>query len=113
MGERVAPERQFMIPVAIFLFLTGAVFSWRFRVWILVPFSVLVVVVAFLIEILVGISFAAALGYAVLIGFAPQFGYVFGLFAQNTLSIRSSPQPTSRKLAVARLYKKALLDETR
>lgn len=94
-----------MIPVAIFLFLTGAVFAWRFRVWILVPVTVLVLVVAFLVQLLLGGSFAASMGYAVLIGFAPQFGYVFGSFAQYTL-IRLSQQPSSRKLAVARLYKR-------
>ena len=34
-----------MTPVTIFLFLVGAVLAWRFRVWILVPFSLIAIIV--------------------------------------------------------------------
>ncbi len=99
-----------MIPAAIFLFLTGAVLSWRFRVWILVPFGLLVVISALAIELPLDAGFAVALGHAVFIGSAPQLGYLFGLWAQSALSLRPSERSYSRRQAIARLYKRASIE---
>jgi hypothetical protein len=99
-----------MIPAAIFLFLTGAVLSWRFRVWILVPFGLLAVISAFAIQLALGASIAVAVGHAVLIGSAPQLGYLFGLWAQSALSLRPSERSYSRRQAIVRLYKKASIE---
>jgi hypothetical protein len=91
-----------MTPVAIFLFLTGAVLAWRFRVWILVPLSLIVVVATFLTELSLGAGLAAAFGDGLFVGFAPQMGYAFGLVAQSTLV---TGRASSRKASIAALYR--------
>lgn len=103
-----------MIPVAILLFLTGAVLAWRFRVWILVPFSLIAIVATFLLQLALGTGLAAACRYGLLVGFAPQFGYAFGLLAQGTLLARySRNQMPSRKASVAALYRLRSADLSR
>ncbi|MCP3460091.1 hypothetical protein [Bradyrhizobium sp. CCGUVB23] len=102
-----------MIPAAIFLFLVGAVLAWAFRVWILVPFCLLSMIVAVAIELSLGTSIAAAFGYGLLVGFAPQLGYAFGLVAQATLLARFAQPGSTRKASVALLYKRASLDQRR
>ena len=103
-----------MTPVAIFLFLTGAVLAWRFRVWILVPFSLIAIVVTFLIQLSLGTGLAIAFGYGLLVGFTPQVGYAFGLLAQSTLLGRySRTQISSRKASVAALYRKTSTSQAR
>jgi hypothetical protein len=102
-----------MIPAAIFLFLVGAVLTWAFSVWILVPFCLLSLIVAVAIELSLGTSIAATLGYGLLVVFAPQLGYVFGLVAQSTLLARFAQPGTARKTSVALLYKRASLDQRR
>lgn len=94
-----------MIPVAIFLFLTGAVLAWRFRVWILVPFGFIATIATLSIQLASGTNFAAAVGCGLLVGCAPQFGYAFGLLAQGTLMARLLPAETAtRKASVAALF---------
>ena len=100
-----------MIPAAIFLFLVGTVLAWGFRVWILVPFSLLSMLVTIATELCLNSSIASALGSGILVGFAPQFGYAFGLLAQSMLHARHPG--SARKASVALLYKKASFDERR
>ncbi|MGY4606944.1 hypothetical protein ACVW16_005356 [Bradyrhizobium sp. USDA 4474] len=96
-----------MTPVAIFLFLAGAVLAWRFRVWILVPFSLIAGVVTCLTQLSAGAGLAVACGKGFLMGFAPQTGYAFGLLAQTTLLAHYSGKQTfSRKASVAALYRR-------
>ncbi|MBR1171015.1 hypothetical protein [Bradyrhizobium liaoningense] len=96
-----------MIPAAIFLFLVGAVLAWAFRVWIMVPFCLLSMIVAAAIKLSSGTSIMAAFGCSLLAGLAPQLGYAFGLVAQSNLLARSAPSEAARKACIALLYKKA------
>jgi hypothetical protein len=100
-----------MIPVAILLFLIGAVLAWGFRVWILVPISLVAMIAPVLVELALGAGLSVAFGYGLLVGLAPQLGYGFGLFAQNTLVVLRSPR-SSRGAAVAMLYKRRSIDQT-
>jgi hypothetical protein len=100
-----------MIPVAIFLFLTGAVLAWAFRVWILIPVSLLAIVATVPLQVWYGASLSGALARALLIGIAPQFGYGFGLLAQHViLLVRHSHPLSSRKTSAAFLYKQRSID---
>ncbi|MBH5369018.1 hypothetical protein [Bradyrhizobium glycinis] len=102
-----------MIPAAIFLFLVGAVLAWAFRVWILVPFCLLAMLATTAIEFCLDASIVAALGSGLVVGFAPQFGYAFGLLAQSMLIARLPQRQSGRRASVALLYKRASLDQRR
>ena len=96
-----------MIPGAIFSFLVGAVLAFSFRVWILVPVTVLAMAIAMSVEFADGGSFLSACGYSLLVG---QLGYAFGLFALSTLVALRSPLAarSSRRVSVAMLYKRSI-----
>lgn len=95
-----------MIPVAIFSFLVGAVLAWGFRVWIIVPITLLAVTVAVTVELSHEGSFASAIGHVLLIGALPQLGYAFGLFARHVLVVLRAPMANrSRSASVASLYR--------
>ena len=65
-----------MIPVAILLFLIGAVLAWGFRVSILVPITLLGMISVVIVELAVGAGVSAAIGHGVLLGSgAPRNGY--------------------------------------
>ena len=51
-----------MIPVVILLFLISAVLAWGFRVWILIPISLVAIVAPLIFELSRGESFATAFG---------------------------------------------------
>jgi hypothetical protein len=104
-----------MIPLAIFLFLVGAVLAWGFRVWILVPATILTIFVTVIFELAVGEGLFMAIGYGVLVGFAPQTGYAFGLVARSTLlAVRSPLVPrSSRSASVATLYRQRSVNPPR
>lgn len=104
-----------MIPVAILLFLIGAVLAWGFRVWILVPISFVATIAPVIVELALGGSLLVAFGYGLLAGAAPQFGYAFGLFAQYTLVALRSPSTlrSTRGTAVAALYKRRSINQIR
>jgi len=97
-----------MIPAAILLFLVGAVLAWAFRVWILVPLSLLAMLSAFVFDLVSGANFLEASGHGLLVGTSPQFGYAFGLLARSALlGLRAPLLPkASRNASVALLYKK-------
>jgi hypothetical protein len=99
-----------MIPVAIFLFLVGAVLAWALRIWILVPVCFLSIIATVSIELSLRASIATAFGYGVLLGLAPQLGYAFGLVAQSPLLPRYAQPRSRRKSSVALLYKKASIN---
>ena len=100
-----------MIPVAIFLFLVSAVLAWAFRVWILVPMSLLAMTATVAVEVALGTGGLAAFGYGLLVGMVPQLGYAFGLFARIVLA-RPSTQLSSRRASVAALYKQRSVSQT-
>ena len=80
-----------MIPVAILFFLIGAALAWGFRVWILVPITLLGMISVVIVELAVGAGVSAAIGHGVLLGSAPQIGYTFGLLARHGMVIMRSP----------------------
>jgi hypothetical protein len=84
-----------MIPVAILGFLIGAVFAWGFRVWILIPTTLLVFFSKMIFEQIDGTNFLTAVGVSFLLGMAPQLGYAFGLLARNGLVMLRSPHDSS------------------
>jgi len=100
-----------MIPAAIFLFLVGAVLAWGFRVWILVPMSLLAMTATVVVELALGTGVLAAFGYGLLVGVTPQLGYAFGLFSRGALA-RPSTQLSSRRASVAALYKQRSVNQT-
>jgi hypothetical protein len=104
-----------MIPLAIFLFLVGAVLAWGFRVWILVPITVLATISAVILDLALGDNTWLAFGYGALTGMVPQLGYAFGLLARSTLLAVRSPLATRspRHASVAMLYRQRSDDPTR
>jgi hypothetical protein len=96
-----------MIPVTILFFLVGAVLAWRFRVWILVPVTLLAMIAIMMFELARGAGLVTASGYG-LLGPAPQLGYAFGLLARNALVLVRSP----RSASVATLYKRHYMGQS-
>ena len=103
-------ETKYMIPVAIPLFLVGAVLAWGIRVWILVPFGLLVMTGTAIIGLTLGMSLLAAIGYGLMLGLIPQVGYAFGLFARNSLLLLRYPSGLRypRRASVEALYKRSI-----
>ena len=74
-----------MISAAILEFLIGAVLAWGFRVWILLPVTLLAFFAKMIFELIVNTNFLAAVGISLVLGLVPQRGYAFGLFARSAL----------------------------
>ena len=74
-----------MISAAILTFLIGAILAWGFRVWILLPVTLLAFFAKMIFELIVGTNFLAAVGISLMLGLVPQLGYAFGLFARSAL----------------------------
>jgi hypothetical protein len=64
-----------MFPLAIFLFLAGATLAWAYRVWVMVPVTMLAMLVAFGFMLALGSDVLGAFGRSLLIGVMPQLGY--------------------------------------
>jgi hypothetical protein len=96
-----------MTSVAIFIFLVGAVLAWGFRVWILVPITLSVVIAVLVIELVLGAPVLTAIGQGLMLGLAPQLGYAFGLLGRYGLVMA---RPT-RNASVAVLYKQHPQDQ--
>ncbi|MGY2905720.1 hypothetical protein [Bradyrhizobium sp. URHC0002] len=102
-----------MIPLAMLLFLIGAVLAGSLRVWILVPFVFITAVVSGVASLLAGASLAVTIAFIFVSVLAPQLGYVAGLFAWHVLkkltsALRRTP---SRSLSVSFLYKRHSADQ--
>ena len=65
-----------MIPVAILGFLIGAVFAWGFRVWVLVPVTLILLVS---LTVYQWSEELPAIASGLLVSIMPQLGYAFGL----------------------------------
>jgi hypothetical protein len=68
-----------MIAVAILGFLIGAVFAWGFRVWILVPVTLILVVSLTVYQWSEEPNLLPAIASGLLVSIMPQLGYAFGL----------------------------------
>jgi hypothetical protein len=97
-----------MIPVAILLFLVGAVLAWGFRVWIVVPITLLAMIIAVTVELSHGASLPMAFGIGLLIALTPQLGYAYGLLTRNILLALRYPAGHPRRASVATLYKRSI-----
>lgn len=102
-----------MIPAAIFLFLTGAVLAWRFRVWILVPLCLLTIVCTVLLQLWLDLDALTACGNGTLLSAALQIGYGFGAVARGALSVRFKERSPSRKSSVSSLYEQSSIERPR
>jgi hypothetical protein len=96
-----------MIPVAILFFLVGAVLAWGFRVWVLVPITLLATLCVMILELALGASIPAAIGYSILLGPAPHLGYALGLLTRYALVILRS----RRRASVALLFKRRSINQ--
>lgn len=85
-----------MIPTVLFTFLTGAVLSRGFRVWVLIPLTLISALAAFGVQIAMGQPAAVATANAVLIGLAPQAGYAGGLLGRSLLAALRRPRTAKR-----------------
>jgi hypothetical protein len=101
-----------MFPLAIFLFLAGATLAWAYRVWVMVPVTMLAMLVAFGFMLALGSDVLGAFGRSLLIGVMPQLGYALGLLTRSTLAAMRTPR-TSRSASVAALYRQRSTDSMR
>jgi hypothetical protein len=91
-----------MIPVAIIGFLTGTVFAWGFRVWILIPTTLAMFLSLTIYQCINGTHFLAAIGSSLLVAMVPQFGYAFGLMARTGLLMLRVPRKTNAAVLARR-----------
>jgi hypothetical protein len=84
-----------MIPVAILGFLVGAVFAWGFRVWILIPTTLLLLASLTVYQWSEGAHFLPAIASGLLISIMPQLGYAFGLVARTAVLMLPVPSRTT------------------
>jgi hypothetical protein len=84
-----------MIPVAILGFLVGAVFAWGFRVWILIPTTLLLLVSLTVYQWSEGAHLLPAIASGLLISIMPQLGYAFGLVARTAVLMLRVPRKTT------------------
>jgi hypothetical protein len=91
-----------MLPVAILGFLTGTVFAWGFRVWMLIPTTLLMFVSLTIYQWIEGAHFFSALTSGLLVAMVPQLGYAFGLMARTGLSMLQIPRKTKAGILVRR-----------
>jgi hypothetical protein len=81
-----------MIPVAILGFLIGTVFAWGFRVWILIPTTLLIFASLTIYQWNEGSHFLTAVADGLLVALVPQLGYAFGLMARTGLLMLRIPR---------------------
>jgi hypothetical protein len=85
-----------MIPVAILGFFIGAVFAWGFRVWILVPVTLILVVSLTVYQWSEETNLLPAIASGLLVSIMPQLGYAFGLVTRAGVLM-----PRARKTKLA------------
>jgi hypothetical protein len=96
------PRRNAMIPAAILGFLIGTVFAWGFRVWILIPTTLLMFASLTIYQWREGTPFLTALASGLLVALIPQLGYAFGLMARTGLLMLRIPRKTDAGVLVRR-----------
>jgi hypothetical protein len=91
-----------MIPAAILGFLIGTIFAWGFRVWILIPTTLLMFASLTIYQWSKGRDFLTAVGGGLLVALVPQIGYAFGLIARTGLSMLRIPRTNQADIPVRR-----------
>src|ERR1700737_1032187 len=91
-----------MIPVAILGFLIGTVFAWGFRVWILIPTTLLMFASLTIYKWSNGTHFLTAIASGLLMAVVPQLGYAFGLIARTGLLMLRIPRTNQADIPVRR-----------
>jgi hypothetical protein len=91
-----------MIPVTILAFLVGAVFAWGFRVWILIPTTLLLFVSLTIYQWNAGAHLLSAVAGSMLVAIVPQLGYAFGLVARTGLLMLRIPRKAEAGVLVRR-----------
>ena len=81
-----------MVAAIIFGFLVGSVLSWGFRVWILMPVTMMTIIGVTIVQSFSGAGFRTGLEHCLLIGLSPQFGYAFGLLVRGVTAAIRSPR---------------------
>src|ERR1043166_1466387 len=83
-----------MVQTVIIGFLIGAVVSWGFRVWALIPLTLIIFLSTTCYHIHDGQQLLPAIGDGFLAAFAPQLGYAFGLTLEGVLlALRRAARP--------------------
>jgi|SRR3981081_2276179 hypothetical protein len=87
-----------MVQTVIIGFLIGAVVSWGFRVWALIPLTLAIFLGVTCYYLYEGQPVLLATGDGYLVALAPQAGYAFGVTISGVLLALRSPRksPLSR-----------------
>ncbi|MBR0715878.1 hypothetical protein [Bradyrhizobium liaoningense] len=91
-----------MAELSIFCFLIGAVLGQRFRVFVLLPVTLAMALIALAIGLVVHLSFLDGLKAFILCALAAQAGYVFGSLARFWLAAARAARIFARPLKTAR-----------
>jgi hypothetical protein len=81
-----------MIPVAVVGFLIGAVLASAFRVWVLIPVTLILFASLTIFHSIAGTLSLATVAGSFLVALVPQLGYAFGLLARTGLLILRLPR---------------------
>jgi len=81
-----------MVAVAVVGFLTGAVLGWAFRVWVLIPVTVILFASLTIFHSSTGTLSLATVAGSFLVALVPQLGYAFALLARTGLLILRLPR---------------------
>jgi hypothetical protein len=80
-----------MIQTSILGFLVGAVISWGFRIWAVIPITLAIFAGMACYDIYQGERVLSAIGAGLFCALAPQTGYAFGLVIRGVLvALRAS-----------------------
>jgi hypothetical protein len=91
-----------MVQTVIIGFLIGAVISWGFRVWALIPLTLAIFLSTTFYYLCEGQPGLLATGEGFLIALAPQLGYAFGLTISGVLLALRSPRKSPLRPFAAR-----------
>jgi hypothetical protein len=81
-----------MVQAVIVAFLIGAVVSWGFRVWALIPLTLVIFLSVTFYHIHADQRVFSAIGDGLLVAWAPQAGYALGLTVSGVLLALRSPR---------------------
>ena len=91
-----------MVQTVIIGFLIGAVLSWGFRVWTLIPLTLAIFLSMTFYYLHEGQPGLLATGEGFLVALAPQAGYAFGLTIGGVLLALRSPRKSPLRPFAAR-----------
>jgi len=91
-----------MTGLLIFSFLAGAVLGQRFRVMVLLPLTLVIVLVAIPVSFVAGVGLLDGMKATALASLALQAGYLFGSAARFALAAARAARVFGRPLKTAR-----------